>query len=108
MNLGRPNPDFANIPLYESSGDSYYIFSYGSPLPFNIQTGSDRNFDTKAVSLPGSPGVHKTNPDRLRCLGAKPLSKENLHEATHGNNRVTHFPFSVGLLRQPRVGALTG
>jgi len=132
-NLGRPNPDFANISRYESSGDSYYngltvslnrrfsrwvgvrgsytyakaldntgnaffftpqdnsnlrddrgrsdndqrhrltlsgtlavpetrsdsrwrhavegfqlsyIFSYGSQLPFNIQTGGDRNFDT--------------------------------------------------------------
>src|SRR4030095_9901108 len=138
-NLGRPNPDFANISRYESSGDSYsngltvslnrrfarwaggrvsytfakaldntgnaffftpqdnanlrddlgrsdndqrhrltvsgtfavaetrsdsgwrravegfqlsYIFSYGSALPFNIQTGTDRNFDTNVNDRP--------------------------------------------------------
>ncbi|MEK6406839.1 MAG: TonB-dependent receptor [Acidobacteriota bacterium] len=138
-NLGRPNPNFANISRYESSGDSYYnaltvsfnrrfsrwaglrvsytyakaldntgnaffftpqdnsnlrddrgrgdndqrhrltlsgtfavpetksdsgwrravegfqfsyIFSYGSPLPFNIQTGADRNFDTNVNDRP--------------------------------------------------------
>jgi len=138
-NLGRPNPNFANISRYESSGDSYYngltvsfnrrfsrwwgmrvsytfskavddtgnaffftpqdnfnlrddrglgdndqrhrltlsgtletpvtrsdskwshlinglqlsyIFSYGSALPFNIQTGTDRNFDTNVNDRP--------------------------------------------------------
>ena len=138
-NLGRPNPNFANISRYESSGDSYYngltvsfnrrfsgwagarvsytfakaldntgnaffftpqdnsnlrddrgrsdndqrhrltlsgtlsvpetksdsglrravegfqfgyIFSYGSSLPFNIQTGADRNFDTSVNDRP--------------------------------------------------------
>ena len=138
-NLGRPNPDFANISRYESSGDSYYngmtvslnrrfsswagarcsytfakaldntgnaffftpqdnfnlrddrgrsdndqrhrltlsgtlaapetgsdsgwrravkgfrfsyIFSYGSSLPFNILTGTDRNFDTNVNDRP--------------------------------------------------------
>jgi len=138
-NLGRPNPNFANISRYESSGDSYYngmtvsfnrrfsrwagarvsytfskalddtgnaffftpqdnsnlrddrgrsdndqrhrltlsgtlavpetksdsgwrravegfqfgyIFSYGSTLPFNIQTGADRNFDTSVNDRP--------------------------------------------------------
>ena len=29
-----------------------YIFSYGSPLPFNIQTGADRNFDTSVNDRP--------------------------------------------------------
>ncbi|MEK6285570.1 MAG: TonB-dependent receptor [Acidobacteriota bacterium] len=29
-----------------------YIFSYGSPLPFNIQTGADRNFDTNVNDRP--------------------------------------------------------
>jgi len=29
-----------------------YIFSYGSPLPFNIQTGTDRNFDTNLNDRP--------------------------------------------------------
>lgn len=138
-NLGRPNPNFANIGRFESSGDSYYdgltvslnrrfshwtglrvsytyakaldntgnaffftpqdnfnlrddrgrgdndqrhrlavsgtlavpetrtdsrwrsavegfqfsyIFSYGSPLPFNIVTGGDRNFDTNVNDRP--------------------------------------------------------
>lgn len=142
-NLGRPNPDFANISRYESSGDSYYngmtvslnrrfsrwtgarvsytfakaldntgnaffftpqdnfnlrddrgrsdndqrhrltlsgtlavpetrsdsrwrrtvegfqlsyIFSYGSQLPFNIQTGADRNFDTSVNDRPAGVG----------------------------------------------------
>jgi hypothetical protein len=138
-NLGRPNPNYANVSRYESSGDSYYngltismnrrfshwwgmrvshtfskavddtgnaffftpqdnfnlrddrglgdndqrhrltlsgifetpgsrsdsrwshmingwqlsyIFSYGSALPFNIQTGTDRNFDTNVNDRP--------------------------------------------------------
>ncbi|MEK6299101.1 MAG: TonB-dependent receptor [Acidobacteriota bacterium] len=29
-----------------------YIFTYGSPLPFNIQTGADRNFDTSVNDRP--------------------------------------------------------
>ncbi|HYV04938.1 MAG TPA: hypothetical protein VFB82_10145, partial [Blastocatellia bacterium] len=29
-----------------------YIFSYGSPLPFNILTGGDRNFDTSVNDRP--------------------------------------------------------
>lgn len=142
-NLGRPNPDFANISRYESSGDSYYngmivslsrrfsgwmggrvsytfaksldntgnaffftpqdnsnlrddrgrsdndqrhrltlsgtlaapktrrdsgwrravedfqlsyIFSFGSGLPFNILTGTDRNFDTNVNDRPEGVG----------------------------------------------------
>jgi hypothetical protein len=33
-----------------------YIFGYGSRLPFNVQTGSDRNFDTNANDRPAGVG----------------------------------------------------
>ncbi|HWW77242.1 MAG TPA: hypothetical protein VNZ44_17700, partial [Pyrinomonadaceae bacterium] len=33
-----------------------YIFSYGSRLPFNVQTGTDRNFDTNANDRPAGLG----------------------------------------------------
>ncbi|HKQ99740.1 MAG TPA: carboxypeptidase regulatory-like domain-containing protein [Pyrinomonadaceae bacterium] len=33
-----------------------YIFTYSSPLPFNIQTGTDRNFDTNSNDRPAGVG----------------------------------------------------
>lgn len=166
-NLGRPNPNFANVSRFESSGDSYYngltvslnrrfsrwagvrasytfskaiddtgnaffftpqensnlkddrglgdndqrhrltlsgtlavpemkdvsawrravegfqlsyIFSYGSALPFNIQTGADRNFDTNVNDRPLGVGRNTGKGFNFASLDVRLSRRIRVHE----------------------------
>ena len=207
-NLGRPNPDFANISRYESSGDSYYdgltvslnrrftrwagarvsyafskaldntgnaffftpqdnfnlrddrgrgdndqrhrlalsgtlevpetksdagwrrvvegfqlsyIFSYGSPLPFNIQTGADRNFDTNVNDRPVGVGrntgegfdfvsfdVRLSRRIRLtERLGVEVIA-EAFNVFNRANLQLPNNVFGTGTTPSPAFGKATG
>jgi hypothetical protein len=49
---GAPDADSSSLRRMFGGFQLSYIFSYGSPLPFNIVTGSDRNFDTNVNDRP--------------------------------------------------------
>jgi hypothetical protein len=46
----------AALPRALSGFQLSYIFTYNSPLPFNVQTGTDRNFDTNSNDRPAGVG----------------------------------------------------
>lgn len=207
-NLGRPNPDFANISRYESTGDSYYngltvslnrrfsrwaslrgsytfskaidntgnaffftpqdnfnlrddrglsdndqrhrltlsgmlsapdtssdsgwrraaagfqfgyIFTYGSALPFNIQTGADRNFDTNVNDRP--PGVGRNTGEgfdfasfdvrvsrRIRLterFGLEVIA-EGFNVFNRANLQLPNNVFGTGTTPLPAFGKATG
>ena len=48
-------PEIKTDSLWRRTAEGFqlsYIFSYGSPLPFNVLTGTDRNFDTSVNDRP--------------------------------------------------------
>lgn len=207
-NLGRPNPNFANIGRFESSGDSYYngltvslnrrfsrwagarvsytfskaldntgnaffftpqdnsnlrddrgrsdndqrhrltlsgtlavpetksdsgwrravegfqfsyIFSYGSPLPFNIQTGADRNFDTSVNDRPAAVGRNTGEGFNFASLDVR-LSRrirfterfgmeviaEGFNVFNRANLQLPNNVFGTGTTPLPAFGKATG
>jgi hypothetical protein len=207
-NLGRPNPTFANISRYESSGDSYYngmtfslnrrfsrwvgarfsytfakgldnagnaffftpqdnsnlrddrgrsdndqrhrlsvsgalavpearsdsrwrramegfqlsyIFSYGSPLPFNIVSGADRNFDTNVNDRPlgvarnsgegfdyASLDVRLSRRIRFTERLAMEVIAEGFNILNRANLQLPNNVFGTGATPLPAFGKATG
>jgi hypothetical protein len=70
-----------------------YIFQYGSKLPFNITTGTDRNFDTNVNDRPAGVGRNTGHGFNYASLDLR-LSRR-IHLGEHANLEVIAEGFNV-------------
>ena len=100
---------------------SSYIFSYGSQLPFNIQTGADRNFDTSVNDRPVGVGrntgegfdfasfdVRLSRRIRFTERFAMEVIAEGFNVFNRANLQLPNNVFGTGTTPLPAFGKATG
>ncbi|HYY57273.1 MAG TPA: hypothetical protein VE842_08055, partial [Pyrinomonadaceae bacterium] len=97
-----------------------YILTYGSPLPFNVQTGTDRNFDTNTNDRPAGVGrntgrgfdfasldVRLSRKFQLREHFAVEAVAEGFNVLNRSNLQIPNNTFGAGVVPRPSFGRPT-